>query len=87
DEENSFNVYPNPSTDFFNLDISLSSDSDILLEVFNISGQKVIAKKYSLIKGVNSFITNVSELKAGTYFIKISGSNFSNIKSKVFIKE
>jgi hypothetical protein len=87
DTKNLLNIYPNPSNDFFNLDISLLSDSEILLEIFDVAGQSVIKKEYLLNKGMNSVITNVSELKAGTYFLKITSNDSSVKKSKVFIKE
>lgn len=86
-ETNFFNLYPNPSADVLNLDIAAGSDAEILLEVFDVSGQEVISQKYSVMRGTNSIITDVNALKAGTYLLKIRDNNSSFEASWVFIKQ
>ncbi|NVO04145.1 MAG: T9SS type A sorting domain-containing protein, partial [Bacteroidetes bacterium] len=60
---NVFSVYPNPTTDFINIKGDLTDKN---LEVYDITGK-------SLIKTTDKQI-NISELPAGTYFVKIGNS-------------
>ena len=86
DEAGLFTLYPNPSTDKLIVEIAVESDQEVLLEVFDVAGQKVIAEKHSLLVGVNSLTTTVSGLQAGTYLIKVRDNSSSLERSAVFIK-
>jgi hypothetical protein len=57
-------VYPNPATDFVNLNYTLNSSSFVKIEVMNVVGQKV----YEL---------DVPEQKPGNHSMQIETSNFS----------
>jgi hypothetical protein len=61
-------LYPNPVNSLLNVDYT---DTITAIEVFNIVGQKVTAKN------VNALSTTVdmSNLAAGTYFVKVQTAN------------
>lgn len=65
-----FNVYPNPATNFIYIDSEMKVDK---YEIFNISGQKVI-------EGFDKNKINISELTSGMYFIKfeIEGKSYGS---------
>ncbi|MEZ4853503.1 alpha-amylase family glycosyl hydrolase [Flavobacterium sp.] len=74
--ENNFAIYPNPA----DTELFLSKDVDAL-EVFTITGQKVIS-----ISQVNAFTPiNISELTKGMYIVKATKNN--NSVSKQLIKK
>ncbi len=66
---NNINIYPNPTTDLLNFDIT----GNILLdkvEIYDTIGKRVLSSQ------INNNSVDVSELTAGVYFVKIySGEN------------
>jgi len=64
-------VYPNPTDNQFNVRLNLSSSNDILVEVYNAIGQKVIESKTNGVVGENNVPMNMNNAKAGVYFVKI----------------
>ncbi|MCK9451570.1 MAG: T9SS type A sorting domain-containing protein [Bacteroidales bacterium] len=64
--------FPNPFSNETNVRISLSSGSNVKMEVYNITGQKVIAKDYGY-KTAGSHIMQISadELPTGVYFYTV----------------
>jgi len=75
-----FKLYPNPATDV--ITIQSGSIKVSTVEVYDILGKNVIAQN----DFTNTNITvNVSELKAGIYFVKIYANNSSSTK-KIIIK-
>jgi uncharacterized delta-60 repeat protein len=72
-------LYPNPTKDFLNIDVK--ADCEISeMQVFNVLGQSVIfAPNLSHEKTLD-----VTDLKAGTYFIKVN-TNYGTV-NKGFIK-
>ncbi|HHT04026.1 MAG TPA: DUF4465 domain-containing protein [Bacteroidales bacterium] len=66
--EISMNLYPNPSSGVFNINIEgLSSGADIIIS--DLSGR--IVKKQSINGRVNSIMVDLSSSKKGVYFVKI----------------
>ncbi len=76
---NSLEVYPNPSSGIFNLIVSnpISGTADI--NVFNIQGQKLYTKQYSVDLNSNKLSLDLSGLAKGIYLLNvyINGSRLS----------
>ncbi len=72
------NIYPNPSTGLFK--ITNSSNSKILVEVYNVIGEIVFSKE---ITSQNSTL-DLSSFNAGVYSMKITG-NMNTIFKKLLI--
>ncbi len=70
-------IYPNPTSEN---NISISSDIDLTVEVFTILGKSVLKE----IKLSNNTNFDISSLKTGVYFIKLTSDKGSIIKK--FIK-
>lgn len=80
---NSFLLYPNPSNDEINIDFNGAMINNAKIEVIDQVGKSLFLK---FIKGKieNSEISlNISGLKSGIYYVKITGDNFSSTKSLV----
>lgn len=60
-------VFPNPTTDFVNIQWTSSSQHRLLLELFNINGQQVLAE--SMVS--NQHKIEVRQLPAATYLLRI----------------
>ncbi len=76
-EKKDFSVFPNPAKDV--LHFTFPDNQVKFVSIYNYAGQVVIVKK-----GTESSI-DISELKAGVYFIMASGTN-KNYYSKFIIK-
>jgi hypothetical protein len=65
--------YPNPFNGSTYIEINLSSPSDILLEVYNLTGQKVMVVHYGYkTAGKQTLTLEASQLVQGVYFYTIS---------------
>ena len=64
-----FNVYPNPTTGVFNLD--LNNNKSYNISIFNSLGQKV----YNNVTNSMSMVVDLSELESGIYTIELENSD------------
>jgi hypothetical protein len=65
-------VYPNPTKDFINIESTMSIDK---IEIYNISGSKIVEKR-------NSQRINLTNLERGVYFLK-AYSNGNTVSKKI----
>lgn len=78
---NSFQIYPNPSNNIIN--IKTSNNSNILIQMNDISGKLVFESK--MINETTSF--NITQFESGIYFIKFINQEGVLIETKKFIKQ
>lgn len=75
-------VYPNPASDFANIEFTLAKDAnDVLVNVFSLNGTLVSTQNINrAVKGKNNLTLNVNEYAKGTYLVAvIAGKNkFTN---------
>ncbi len=85
--------YPNPFNPSTKIDYQIPVDSKVIMEVYNIAGQKVsdlVNKEQSA--GYYSVDFGASKLSSGVYIYRIvasdkaSGNNFSSIKKMMLLK-
>jgi hypothetical protein len=82
--ENEFiRIYPNPTSDLINIELSNIMHSDIELELFDITGRKIIARKS--IKS-QKHVMDISKLSSGIYLLNVL-TDAVVIKSVKIIKE
>ena len=77
-------IFPNPATDILHVYYNLSNNSDIELNVFNLSGQKertLYGGGQSV--GENTHVLNIANLPTGTHLLQIKGSYFSITKTLI----
>ena len=67
-------VFPNPVSDFANVQLELKSAMDLTMTVTNLMGQQLISKPLSLVAGSNSIEVEMSDLPAGLYLINIQSA-------------
>ncbi len=80
-------VYPNPSTSNTNIDIILPSETNILVEMYNIVGERVLVLANGThIAGKHNFTLNAGQLPAGTYLVRFVASNIHLVKRLEIIR-
>lgn len=82
---NSFNLYPNPVNDRFNIDIDLKESANVDISIVNSLGQNVYQSNTSINKGKNTISINSGNLEHGVYFIIISSEN-ERLQNQRFVK-
>jgi hypothetical protein len=69
---NNFSIYPNPSSNVFNIKMNQMNSFDY--EVYNISGQLIMQNRGVNPTG-NSYPLNMENYAAGVYFLKLTSNN------------
>ena len=68
----SFTVYPNPATDFIQINYAIQNDATCKVTIQNALGQIVaIVYEGSFYAGENTFDYSTSLLESGVYFISV----------------
>ncbi len=83
----SVEVYPNPFSDKLNFIIKDIENNEVLIQIFDINGKKILDKVEYISSGTESIIsinTTTTNMKSGTYFYSIDAGNFT--KSGKIIK-
>ncbi len=68
----SLNVFPNPSTDYVNINYNLPQKTNVNIEIFDITGNKVASVVNNQEQEGTQTQTFYPELSVGTYFIKMN---------------
>ncbi|MCT4624153.1 MAG: T9SS type A sorting domain-containing protein [Schleiferiaceae bacterium] len=66
------NIYPNPTTQFLNIDFS-ETPGDLQIQIIDITGKTILSTE---IEGLKTKI-DVGELNEGLYFVQLSSKNYS----------
>jgi len=79
--------YPNPFNPSTKIDYELPVDGLVMLEVFNVVGEKISTLvNESQSKGNHSVIFDASGLPSGIYFYSISSLSYFKTKKMIFLK-
>ena len=78
--------YPNPFSDETNINVTLVKGSDVSIEVYNLTGQKVYTNNYGY-KPAGSFTMSIlsDNMPTGVYFYTVE-AGFSKITRKMVVK-
>jgi hypothetical protein len=71
---NSVNVFPNPYSEFTSINVNLTTDSDVTIEVYNVLGEKVTSiANEKLQAGEHTYKFGAKQLgySAGIYLVKV----------------
>ncbi|MEM9051954.1 MAG: T9SS type A sorting domain-containing protein [Bacteroidota bacterium] len=81
--ESNLKIFPNPVVDDLIIQIPDGSRSNLSLEVFDISGRKVIAQS---INGELNLVISVRDLQSGVYLLNIVGDSEVLMSRKIVVK-
>jgi hypothetical protein len=80
-------VFPNPSKDYFNVELGLSKPEYLNIELFDGRGRLVTTLMRDWVKALeNVFSFSTHDLPKGIYVLKISGNYGTNITKKVVVE-
>ncbi len=77
-----FYITPNPSANTIAITFNTEFCNNFNLQIFDISGRIVLQKK-DIIPEQCRFNLDISELKAGLYFVNIQSLNATNVKKLI----
>ena len=70
---NYFNVYPNPSREYTNIDLNLSINKSVNINIYNTLGQFVKGYNKGLMSaGNHNIVLDIDHLGEGLYYIEIN---------------
>ena len=81
------NLYPNPTSGEFKLDVTSEMDNEIVIEVYDVAGSLVSREKHQIGIGTTTLNTNIENYRAGMYFVRIVDSGSITIYSQTVIKQ
>ncbi len=79
-----FSVFPNPVRNQLSV-MGYSLTGNVVLEVFNVMGEKIHAEKYQARNSKSVLTIDVSSITSGIYFIRLTSDNGSAVKK--FVKD
>jgi hypothetical protein len=77
------NVFPNPASAFVNVQLTLTENTDVRVELVDMNGRVVISENAGNVKQMN-YQLNTSTVANGVYVLRLAGSKL-NIKKSVTI--
>ncbi|RUA25916.1 MAG: hypothetical protein DSY76_06285 [Bacteroidetes bacterium] len=79
------NTYPNPTSDFINIDVILPVNQEISLSVSNIEGKQLQSVNIKANRGLNQLKINTTSYPAGTYQLKIESGTDSEVRRFIIL--
>ncbi|MFL5764888.1 MAG: M4 family metallopeptidase [Bacteroidia bacterium] len=68
-------LYPNPTGGTFTLELGLTSDESLVLEISNAIGQVMLREQHEYKAGNNKTAFDLAQLPRGVYILKLKGKN------------
>ncbi len=78
-------LYPNPAVEVLNFSFETVAETALSVRVFDITGQLKLDIPVDAYRGVNQLTLDISNLTAGTYFVKMEGATI-NERPLQFVK-
>lgn len=80
------NLYPNPTNDIIQMDLYLSEDNKVEIQLFDARGRLCIQQFYTAVQtGLQKISFSVANLEAGTYHLRASSGELT--RNAVLLKE
>ena len=73
--ENELNIYPNPMTEYSNIEFESPVSDDVRIEIYDISGKKINQIQNNLPQGSHSY--RISGIRSGIYFIRVISNSYA----------
>lgn len=80
-------MYPNPTTDNFNVELTATKSGSIAVAVYSFDGLVVSSKNVQLSEGSNMINEDLSSQRSGIYVVKITDESTGEVTIKKIIKQ
>lgn len=77
---NNVKIYPNPFSESFKIEYSLSKEGSVSIEIFNTLGNKIHNYTFKKIAGLHNYVYDGEKLVNGIYIVKIKTEEYQNIQ-------
>ena len=81
------NIYPNPASTVFTIDVTTEKAQVVTVEVYDILGNLVISEKHNVVSGTSTMNTNIEQSNDGMYFVRLLDADSNIIHSGTVIKQ
>jgi hypothetical protein len=76
-EINDLKLYPDPANNDLNLDIMANTGGNVKMNIYSLTGQKMMSLENPAVPGLNNFNLNTSKLANGVYILKIEKEGYT----------
>ncbi len=80
-------VYPNPTSSIVNYEIESATSQKVIVEVYDMTGQKLISQEQQLAKGLNTRQLSIVQLANSAYYLKVTDVQNNVIGKVKVVKE
>ena len=80
-------IYPNPAQSEFTIDLTSDVEKEVIVEIYDVLGNKIIQQKHTVGIGQSSLKTNVQQYQAGMYFVRLLDMDNTVLYTQRVIKE
>ena len=80
-------MYPNPTTDTFNVELTATKSGSVSVAVYSFDGLIVSSKNIQLSEGNNVLNENLSSQRSGIYIVKITNETTGEVTIKKIVKQ
>ena len=82
-----FEIYPNPASDNISVKINTSQKENLSVEIYDLAGKQILNKQFGVTSvGMNEVNVSLSDLKKGTYLIRVLAGNQTGTQKLIVIK-
>jgi hypothetical protein len=80
-------IYPNPSSDFFNVDFTSEINEDVQMSIYTINGSLISSRVISITEGSNTVNENISSFNSGIYIVQFNTSKTNQTIVRKLVKK
>ena len=81
-----FKLYPNPANNELNLDIMANTAGDAKMNIYSLTGRKIMSLESPAVPGLNNFSLNTGKLTNGVYILKIEQGGHTSYRRFIISK-
>ena len=74
------NVYPNPATDYLNVEFSISEAQNVTYKLLDLTGKTLKQSQMESVAGTNQYQLNIQGVASGLYLLEISTTNGKSVR-------
>ena len=80
-------VYPNPAQNNLNIGLLLIKNSDVEINIKDVTGKTVLSKNNKVLKGENKLQIETTNLSSGLYFVQVKSDDVLISTKKIIISK
>jgi hypothetical protein len=86
-ERSGFAMFPNPAADEVTLDVATQADGPVRVSLIDITGKALLLRTYDLAKGDSQITLDVSQLPAGTFFVRVENGETVGVQKLMIMRQ